>query len=213
MGASSRAARPAPKRKFPGRLTADPAALDHRAKRGGNRGARQHSGHRSGHDEYPPQGLRRQRGSYAALLAYRELTQHYPRPPAGSSTTPRGSGRRIPVAARSRPPGGDPDGHRRDQPARDDRDVVSCDRAAFAPPRLAGPAHDDFCRTHQADGNARGRAEDRAGPRPLFLGDETAWLLEQDPAAHGAEAGQLAAGTIDNFLLSRLTGRHGTRPT
>ncbi|MEN3974119.1 glycerol kinase GlpK [Emcibacter sp. SYSU 3D8] len=50
---------------------------------------------------------------------------------------------------------------------------------------------------------------------PYFSGTKIAWLLENVPGARAAaEAGELAFGTIDSFLLWRLTGgRHGTDAT
>ncbi|HXY38194.1 MAG TPA: FGGY family carbohydrate kinase, partial [Vicinamibacteria bacterium] len=51
---------------------------------------------------------------------------------------------------------------------------------------------------------------------PYFSGSKIAWLLERDPALrHRAEAGELAFGTIDSWLVHRLTGGrvHVTDPT
>ena len=50
---------------------------------------------------------------------------------------------------------------------------------------------------------------------PYFSGTKIAWLLDNVPGARAAaEAGELAFGTIDSFLLWRLTGgRHGTDAT
>ncbi|MEQ9400825.1 MAG: glycerol kinase GlpK [Longimicrobiales bacterium] len=51
---------------------------------------------------------------------------------------------------------------------------------------------------------------------PYFSGTKIAWLLEQDPdLRRRAEAGELAAGTIDSWLIARLTGGevHATDPT
>jgi glycerol kinase len=51
---------------------------------------------------------------------------------------------------------------------------------------------------------------------PYFSGTKIAWLLENVPGARGrAEAGELAAGTIDTWLIWKLTdGRvHATEPT
>lgn len=51
---------------------------------------------------------------------------------------------------------------------------------------------------------------------PYFSGTKIAWLLDNVPGARAAaEAGQLAAGTIDTFLLWRLTGgrMHATDAT
>lgn len=42
---------------------------------------------------------------------------------------------------------------------------------------------------------------------PYFSGTKLAWILDNVPGVRArAEAGELAAGTIDSFLLSRLTG-------
>ncbi len=50
---------------------------------------------------------------------------------------------------------------------------------------------------------------------PYFSGTKIAWLLDTVPGARAAaEAGELAFGTIDSFLLWRLTGgRHATDAT
>ncbi len=51
---------------------------------------------------------------------------------------------------------------------------------------------------------------------PYFSGTKLAWILDQVPRARAqAERGELAFGTIDSFLLSRLTGGkvHATDPT
>jgi glycerol kinase len=51
---------------------------------------------------------------------------------------------------------------------------------------------------------------------PYFSGTKIAWLLEQRPELRGrAERGDLAAGTIDSWLVARLTGGevHATDPT
>ncbi|MEO0529637.1 MAG: glycerol kinase GlpK [Planctomycetota bacterium] len=51
---------------------------------------------------------------------------------------------------------------------------------------------------------------------PYFTGTKLAWLLDNTPGARErAEAGELAAGTIDSWLISRLTGgsRHVTDAT
>ena len=51
---------------------------------------------------------------------------------------------------------------------------------------------------------------------PYFSGSKIAWLLEQDPSLRArAEAGEIAFGTIDTWLIHRLTGRrvHATDPT
>ena len=51
---------------------------------------------------------------------------------------------------------------------------------------------------------------------PYFSGTKLAWILDNVPGARArAERGELAFGTIDSFLLSRLTGGkvHATDPT
>lgn len=73
------------------------------------------------------------------------------------------------------------------------------------------------CRELQADGR-----EDLVRSRtglvidPYFSGTKLEWLLEHVPAARDrARAGELAAGTIDSWLIWRLTGGrvHATDPT
>ena len=63
----------------------------------------------------------------------------------------------------------------------------------------------DFCRERHAD---EPWIRQRTGLvlDPYFSGTKLRWLLEQDAGLrHRAEAGQLAAGTIDSWLLWRLT--------
>jgi len=49
---------------------------------------------------------------------------------------------------------------------------------------------------------------------PYFSASKIAWLLDHIPDARDhARSGQLAFGTIDSFLLSRLTGRHASDVT
>ncbi len=64
----------------------------------------------------------------------------------------------------------------------------------------------DFCRDHHADEpwlfEKTGLVLD-----PYFSATKLRWLLEQDAVARQrAESGQLAAGTVDSFLVLRLTG-------
>jgi len=64
----------------------------------------------------------------------------------------------------------------------------------------------DFCREHRAD---QDWIQQRTGLvlDPYFSATKLRWLLRQDPALRTrAEAGRLACGTIDAFLLWRLTG-------
>jgi glycerol kinase len=64
----------------------------------------------------------------------------------------------------------------------------------------------DFCRQRQAD---EPWIRERTGLvlDPYFSATKLRWLLQQDASVrHRAESGELAAGTIDSFLISRLTG-------
>jgi glycerol kinase len=88
--------------------------------------------------------------------------------------------------------------------------VVVWDRATGQPAARAIVWQDrrtaDFCRQHQAD---EPWITERTGLvlDPYFSATKLRWLLERDAALRGrAEAGQLAAGTIDSFLIARLTG-------
>jgi glycerol kinase len=63
----------------------------------------------------------------------------------------------------------------------------------------------DFCRQHQAD---EPWLRERTGLvlDPYFSATKLRWLLDQDPGtAERARAGKLAAGTVDSFLIWRLT--------
>jgi glycerol kinase len=64
----------------------------------------------------------------------------------------------------------------------------------------------DFCRQHQAE-EAWLSARTGLVLDPYFSATKIRWLLESQSALRArAEAGQLAAGTIDSFLIWRLTG-------
>ncbi|BDA83881.1 glycerol kinase [Aureimonas sp. SA4125] len=66
----------------------------------------------------------------------------------------------------------------------------------------------EFCRGLVADG-AEAMVTDRTGliVDPYFSGTKLRWLLDHVDGAHiKAEAGKLAFGTVDTFLLWRLTG-------
>lgn len=74
-----------------------------------------------------------------------------------------------------------------------------------------------FCRKLVEDGN-EGLVRERTGLLidPYFSASKLAWLLDNiDGARQLADAGKLAAGTIDTFLLWRLTGgaSHATDAT
>ena len=90
--------------------------------------------------------------------------------------------------------------------------VVVWDRATGRadPPRdrLAGPAHGG--RVRRVEGRGRGAlVRDRTGLLldPYFSATKIAWILDNVAGARErAERGELACGTIDCFLLWRLTG-------
>ena len=66
----------------------------------------------------------------------------------------------------------------------------------------------DFCARLRAEG-AEGLVSERTGLLldPYFSGTKIAWMLERvEGARAAAEAGDLAFGTVDTFLLWRLTG-------
>jgi glycerol kinase len=70
----------------------------------------------------------------------------------------------------------------------------------------------ELCRRLVADGHEE-LVRTRTGLviDPYFSATKLAWLLEQVPGARAAaERGELAFGTIDSFLLWRLTGEHAT---
>jgi glycerol kinase len=88
--------------------------------------------------------------------------------------------------------------------------VVVWDRASGQPVARAIVWQDrrtaDFCRQRQSDepwlAQRTGLVLD-----PYFSATKLRWLLDQDASLRvRAEAGQLAAGTIDSFLIGRLTG-------
>ena len=50
---------------------------------------------------------------------------------------------------------------------------------------------------------------------PYFTGTKLTWLAESDPAWQGVVAGETAVGTVDSYVLARLTGGavHATEPS
>ncbi len=71
------------------------------------------------------------------------------------------------------------------------------------------------CEQLRADGCEK-LFQKRTGLRldPYFSGTKLAWLLDHVPGARPrAEAGRLAFGTVDSWLLWNLTGRHLTDPS
>ena len=75
--------------------------------------------------------------------------------------------------------------------------------------RLAGPPHGRDCARLKAATARRTWCAQRTGLLldPYFSGTKIAWMLDEVPGARArAERGELAFGTIDCFLLWRLTG-------
>ena len=75
----------------------------------------------------------------------------------------------------------------------------------------------ELCRELKAQGHEP-MVRERTGLvlDPYFTATKLRWLLERDPALRArAEAGELACGTIDSWLIARLTGGrvHATDPT
>jgi glycerol kinase len=99
--------------------------------------------------------------------------------------------------------------------------VVLWDRATLRPVSPAIVWQDrrtaDMCRALKEAGHeAEVRARTGLVLDPYFSGTKVAWLLEQRPELRGrAERGDLAVGTIDSWLVARLTNGavHATDPT
>ena len=75
--------------------------------------------------------------------------------------------------------------------------------------RLAGPPHRAALRRADAGGaRAAGARADRPGAGPLFLGDQDragCWTTSPG-CAHAPRRARIAFGTVDSFLIWRLTG-------
>jgi ABC-type uncharacterized transport system YnjBCD ATPase subunit len=157
----------------------------------------------------------------ALARGQKEFPQHYP-PRAGSSTIPKTSGRASCLDRARGAAQGEADGadiaaigitnqretaliwEKRDRQADPQRH------------RLAGPAHGRDVREAE-EGGARAalRAGDRAPARSLFLGHEIRLDARQGEGRAAARGkGELLAGTVDSFLIWRLTGgKSGMSPT
>jgi glycerol kinase len=160
------------------------------------------------------------RAGQVAGSAQQELTQHYPRP-GWVEHDPEEIWRSVAAvvpqalaAAKAEP---------RDLAAigvtNQRETVVVWERAGGRPVARAIVWQDrrtaDFCRQHQAE---EPWLTERTGLvlDPYFSATKLRWLLEQDASVRRrAEAGELAAGTIDSFLIARLTGgrAHATDAT
>ncbi|RMH11455.1 MAG: glycerol kinase, partial [Gemmatimonadetes bacterium] len=99
--------------------------------------------------------------------------------------------------------------------------VVLWDRATLEPVHRAIVWQDrrtaPLCRTlREAGHEERVRARTGLVLDPYFSGTKIRWILDERPELRArAEAGELAAGTIDAWLIARLTGGavHATDPT
>ena len=100
-------------------------------------------------------------------------------------------------------------GHRHHQPTRNNCRLGPGKWQAPSPGhRVAGPAHRRcLCGIEKCRTRTQGRCANRIVARPYFSGTKVAWILDNvDGARDAANAGRLAFGTIDTFLLWRLTG-------
>ncbi|MEM7415370.1 MAG: glycerol kinase GlpK [Gemmatimonadota bacterium] len=99
--------------------------------------------------------------------------------------------------------------------------VVIWDRGTLEPVHRAIVWQDrrtaDLCQRLRAGGHLDDvRARTGLVLDPYFSGTKVSWLLESNPEIRArAEAGELAVGTIDTWLIARLTGGvvHATDPT
>ncbi len=146
--------------------------------------------------------------------AQQEFTQHYPQARVGRARRQRDLGRHPWRHAPGdwRTPGS-PRGHRvhRDhQPARDGRDVGPGDRRARPQRhRLAGQARGpDLHRARRAGLRRHGRQQDRPRHRRLLLGLQGQVAPGQPSTGlrERAQNGEIAFGTIDTWLIYKLTG-------
>ena len=196
------------------------AASSSTCKADGSRGEetheRNHSGHRPGHHLLARHPFRR-RACDRGAIAQQEFTQHYPQSGwvehDAEEIWAQRRRHRAATAHAPRPasPPRDDRRHRHHQPARDDRGLGPQHRQADPPRhRLAGPAHRRPLREHcKAQGmEPLVTARDRPAARPLFLRhqDRAGCSTMSTVRAGAAEAGELAFGTIDSFLIWRLTG-------
>ncbi len=145
--------------------------------------------------------------------AQQEFPQHFP-PRAGSSTTPKTSGK--PASPRAAP--------RSQKPASPPPTSPPSASPTSARPRWSGTAPPASRSTTPSSGRTAAPPRPappcarpgtrRWSPRttgllldPYFSATKLTWLLDTIPGARArAETGELAFGTVDSFLIWRLTG-------
>jgi glycerol kinase len=140
---------------------------------------------------------------------YREFTQHYPRPgwvehdPEEIFRVTLEAAREALAAARERPAGLGITNQR--------ETVVLWDRRTLVPVAPAIVWQDrrtsDRCRELREAGLAP-LLRERTGlvPDPYFSATKLEWLLRDSAVRRRAEQGELAAGTIESWLVAKLTG-------
>ena len=152
-----------------------------------------------------------------ADVAYRELTQHFPRPgwvehdPAEIWDAVRAT--LAEVGARLAERGRHRGGHRHHQPARDAGGLRPLDRTAAAPRhRLAGPPHRALCAELTEAGHLPFvRATTGLVLDPYFSATKAAWLLRHGDLALAADDPNLSFCTVDSWVLWNLTGGRARR--
>jgi hypothetical protein len=189
---------------------------------GSARGGRPHDthpGHRSGHHLDTSHRLRRSDDPHRHDRAG-GVSAAYTPPRAGSSMTRICGHLRPPRGRRSNARGAQGAGHRghrHHQPARDHPPLGPRDRPRRSQRhRLAGPPHRRLDAPSCATTATSRWCAQKTGLMldPYFSATKLAWLLDNvDGARDRAEAGELAFGTVDSWLIWKLTGGGGTSPT
>jgi glycerol kinase len=154
--------------------------------------------------------------------AYAEITQHYPSPGWVEHDAEEIWQTSLRVAAEAVAASGIPPGALRAIGITNQRETtVLWDRKTGNPVYRAivwqSRQTADICARLKAEGREP-LFHERTGLvlDPYFSGSKIAWLLEGDPALRArAERGEIAFGTIDSWLIYRLTGGrvHATDPT
>ena len=148
--------------------------------------------------------------------------RHRPSPPAGlGGARPRGDPRQRPRGGGGLPGEGGPQAHRprrpgHRQPARDHHGLGPPQRPAdLQRDQLAGhPDRQDRRRPGRDGGKDRFRVKTGLPLTTYFSGPKIQWILDHvEGARDGAEKGDVLFGTMDTWLIWKLTGRHITDVT